>query len=284
MADAIHGNTQIGPSKQDVIAALVQKELKFAAKLSPYFTDLSSLAIKGSKSVTIPKLSSFTATNRASATAGDATVLSASGDKLDLDINAYVAWIIDESDAVQSTIDWELMTVQRAASAHGRKFDAELIAEIYASAAEVAGAAGNISRDKVLEMRQYIRKNHGDLMKSVICVAPDQETALLKIDEFTRAEVYGQTVIQSGVFGMLYGVPVLVHDGLSDGQFFMAEQSGLCYALQLGPNYSEQGANEFGALSKRRAMDQLFGVKGLQIDGTASTPSGKSSLMITNAY
>lgn len=281
MADAIHGNTQIGPSKQDIIAALVQKELKFAAKLSPYFTDLSSLAVKGAKSVTIPKLGSFTAVNRSSATAGDATVISASGDKLDLDINAYVAWIVDEADAVQSTIDWELMTVQRAASAHGRKFDAELIAEIYASAAEVA-ATGAISRDKVLEMRQYIRKNHGDLMSSVICVAPDQETALLKIDEFTRAEVYGQAVIQSGVFGMLYGVPVLVHDGLADGQFFMAEKSGLCYALQSGPNYSEQGANEFGALSKRRAMDQLFGVKGLQIDATASTPAGKSSLLIVN--
>ena len=59
MADVAIGNTQVGATKMDVIAAMVQKELKFKAVLSRYFEDVSAFAIKGAKSITFPKLSSF---------------------------------------------------------------------------------------------------------------------------------------------------------------------------------------------------------------------------------
>jgi hypothetical protein len=280
MPDAITGNTQMVATKQDLIAAVVQKELKHRAILAPFFMDLSSLAVKGAKTVSIPKMTSFTAIDRASGVAGDSTVLTAAVDQMALEWNAYVAWLIDESDAVQSSIDWELMTVTRAASAHSRFFESKLIAAAFASGKLLT--AGAISRDKILEGREYLRKNEADLSQVILAVAPDQETALLKIDEFTRADIYGSAVVPNGVAGRLYGMPVVIHSGLADGQYFLAEREGLAYAFQSGPNYSEQGANEFGALSRRRAMDQLFGVKALQIDQGIAT-GGKSALIACSA-
>ena len=46
---AVTGNTQLGATKQELIAALVQKELKFQAKLVGTVTDVSPFAVKGSK-------------------------------------------------------------------------------------------------------------------------------------------------------------------------------------------------------------------------------------------
>jgi hypothetical protein len=276
MPDVIHGNTQLGPTKQDVIAAIAQRELKFAAKLAPFFTDLSSLAVKGAKSISVPKLGSFTAVNRASAAAGDATVIGATVDTLALNQTSYLSWIVDSADEVQSTLDYELLLVGRAAAAHGRKFDTDVITEVLAVGEEIA--TGAISQANVLLMREYIRKNVGNLAQTFLCVSPEDERVLLGIDEFSRADVFGAAVIQTGVMGRIYGVNVLVHEGLTSGQYFMAEAGGLAYAFQSGPQISAQGANQYGSQAQRFAMDQLYGVKGMQMSqGTAST--GKSALI-----
>ena len=128
MADLITGNTEIGGTKQALIAAMVQKELAFKAKLTPFFTDLSSLANPGSTSIAIPKLSSFTVVDRAEGVYGDSSQLSSSNDVLSLSENAYVSWIIDATTAIQANIPAQLEFARRAASAQARYVDAALIA------------------------------------------------------------------------------------------------------------------------------------------------------------
>jgi hypothetical protein len=278
MADVITGNTQLGPTKQDVIAAIVQKELKFAAKLLPYITDFSVFAGPGMKSVSFPKLSSFTVIDRASATAGDASALTSAVDQLPLDINAYVAWIIDSSDSVQSAIDAQIAFAQRSAAAHGRYVDENIILK-----AETVGVptttAGDITRNIVLEMRKALAKNDGDLAQASLWISPDQEEAMLKISEFSAADVYGQPVIPNGVIGRVYGVPVVVHNGLGTQQYFMLDKAGLAIAFQKAPAMSQQPANEYGTSAVRVAMDQLFGLTGLQL-GEKGVLSTRSPLVI----
>lgn len=263
MADLITGNTQLGPTKQDIIAAVVQKELKFAAKLLPYVTDVSIFAGKGMKQVSFPKLTSFTVVNRASGAAGDASQLTTSLDTLALDKNAYVAWLIDSLDEVQTTIEAQVEFAKRAASAHGRYVDEQIIAVLDAAAGLDVGAAP-ITRDFVLDMREFLLKNDADMNQCVLAVGPDSEKDMLKISEFTQAQIYGGAVIPNGVIGSVYGIPVLVHNGLSTGKAFMWEKSGVAIAFQKSPAMSEQGANEYGTSAKRVAMDQLFGVAALQ--------------------
>jgi len=278
---AVTGNTELAPTKADIIGAIVQKELKFAAKLAGYFTDLSSLAMKGAKSVSYPKLSSFTVVDRASAVAGVASALTSAVDKLDLDQNAYVSWIVDSSDEIQSMIEVQIEFARRAAAAHGRYFDEQLITGLETHGVATV-TAGVITRDVVLEMRKAIQKNDGDLSSTGFFISPDDEEDMLKVAEFTQAQIYGAAVIPSGVIGSVYGIPVVVHNGLAAAQYFMAEKSGLAYALQLAPKMASQPAIEYGTSAMLTAMDQLFGVKGLQL-GEKGVGATLSPLIIKDA-
>jgi hypothetical protein len=277
MADVVTGNTQLSATKNDLIISLVQKELKFAAKLLPYATDFSSFAGKGMKSIGIPKLSSFTVVNRASAAQGDASVLTASKDTMNLDFNAYVAWIVDSADEIESSLDVQIEYMKRAAAAHGRYVDSQLIAKLEASAGLDVGSAP-ITRDLILDMRAYLLKNEAMLDELALLVHPDEEKVMMKIDEFTRGDAYGSSNIPSGVIGKVYGVPVLVHSGVTSGKAYMWAKSGIGYAFQKQPQMSEQGANEFGSSAKRIAVDQKFGVVALQ-QGELGTTAPASPLI-----
>lgn len=268
MADVITGSTQLDPTKMEIIAEMVQRELAFNAKLFPFITDFSFLAGKGAKSVSFPKLTSFTVTNRASGAAGDASALTSSVDTMLLDKNAYVAWLVDSSDEVQSRIDVQAEFAKRAAAAHGRYVDSQIITELdlVAGLNINAGVPADITRDNILDMREFIAKNDGKLESTVLVIPPEQEKAMLKISEFSNADVYGQAVIPSGMIGRVYGIPVIIHNGLGDAQqAYMFEKEGMSIAFQKAPNMSAQMANEYGSNAVRYAMDQLFGVKGLQL-------------------
>lgn len=279
MADLITGNTQLTATKQDLIAAVVQRELAFQAKLSPYFTDVSMFAAPGAKQISFPRLSSFTVIDRASGVQGDASVLTASVDTLLLDLNGYVAWIIDSSDAIQSSIAASLEFAKRAAAAQARFVDTSIIAELE-SVGVPTTTAGNLTAAVVLEMQETLLENDAIASDLAMFIAPAQRTVLLQISEFKSAEVYGgAAMIPSGVVGSLYGMPVVVHNGLTAQQYFMAEKSGLAYGFQMAPSYSEQMANEFGSQAKRCVLDQLFGVEGMQ-KGLKGVLAGQSPLVI----
>lgn len=269
MADLIHGNTQTGATKQDLIAAAVQKELAFQAMLLSLVTDVSKFAVKGAKSISFPKLSNFTATNRSSGAAGDASVVVSSVDKLDLDQSPYLAWIVDSNDEIQSTLEWQLELAIKAANAQGRFVDTHIISKLEAHGDAIT-ATGDITRDIVLDMREQLISQFADKNALALVVSVDQEKAMLKIDEFTRAEIYGSAVIPSGMIGKVYGVPVYVHNGLGAQTYYMFEKSGLAVGFQKAPSMSEQSANEYGTGAKRTAMDQLFGAKGMQLNAGVS--------------
>lgn len=277
MADLITGNTQLGPTKQDIIAAVVQKELAQNAILMPYVTDISAFAVKGAKSISIPKLTSFTVTNRASGVAGDASVLTSTVDTIQLSFNAYVAWVIDSMDEAQTTLQAQVAFAQRAAAALGRYVDTQILAVAESDAALDVGAAP-ITRDLVLDMRAQIVGANGNLADTVLVIGADQEKELLKISEFTQAQVYGGAVIPTGMLGKVYGTPVIVHTGVAAGKAYFWEKSGIAVGFQKAPAMSTQPANEYGVGAMRSAMDQLFGVDSLQ-QAMAGAAAGKSPLI-----
>lgn len=275
---ALIANTQMAPTKMDLIVEMAQRELKAQAQLAGFFADKSNFAVKGTKSVSFPKLSSFSVLDRSSGAAGTEQVVTASVDTLALDKNKQVLWVIDPSDEIQSTLNWELETVRLAASAHGRQFDRDLVDAAMLARTEVS-TTGDITRDLVLEMIEYLSKNFARKDQVALFISPAQRTAMLKISEFTQAQIYGNAVIPTGTIGSVYGVPVVEAPILTDAEFFMAEREGLAFALQKAPAYDEQKAIEYGAGAMKRTLDQLYGVKALQIaQGTAL--AGKSALII----
>jgi hypothetical protein len=261
-------------SKMDYISSLVLKELQFQAQLLPKVTDVSQFAVKGVKTISFPKLSSFTAVNRAFGSAGNATVISETVDTLTIDKTPYVAYLVDESSAMQSSIDWALESSKRGATALARFVDNEIISTIFGAGIPVT-AAGDITYDSVLEMIEELRKSEADMNQVTLLVSPAQHTALMKLDEYKRADVFGAANLQANVLGYIHGIPVQVHSGLSDAQFAMFEKSAVAIGFQAQVNMSEQGANEIGAMSKRVAMDAQFGLTALQLGekGAGATES-----------
>lgn len=281
MADVITGNTQLGATKQDLIASLVQKELAFQAKLLPTVLNVSPFAVNGAKSISFPKLTSFTVVNRAEGVAGDASALTATVDTMLLDKNAYIAYIIDSMTATQANINAQLEYAKFAASSHARYVDEQIIVALRSGAAsfETTGTDVNVTYASLLSMRLKLIKADANIADCAIVASPDQESVLFGLDEFKRADVYGQGNIPNGVIGRILGMPVIVHNGLLGKELFMYEKSGLAIGFQKAPAMSEEGTNAYGVGSVRVAIDQLFGVKAL-LTGLKGAASGKSPLIV----
>lgn len=277
MAVTITSNTQLAPTKNDLIIGLVQRELRFQAKLLPYFTDYSSFATKGMKSIYVPKYGSFTVQERPNGTEGDVLALTAARDQIPLDKNLYVSWIIDQADEVESAVENQVLFLQRAAAAHARKIDELLIANMVAGAIDLGNAP--LTYDLLLAMNQELMEVDAIMSDVALFISPAQYTEMFKLPEFKSAEVYGQATIPSGVIGRVLGVPVVVHNGLAANQVFMAEKSAIGYAFHLSPNVARQPEIGWGTTAERVAVDQKFGSAILQV-AERGAPAGKSPLIV----
>jgi hypothetical protein len=280
MADAIAGSTELGSTKQALISKLVQRELAFNAMLKNTVTDVSAFAVPGSLSISFPKLTSFSVVNRTEGAAGDATALTASLDTMNLNFRAYVAYVIDAVTKKQANIDVELEYAKFASAAHGRYIDEQIIVALAAGAAtfQNVGTDADVTYANLLAMRKNLLKADAIMQSCSIIASPAQEAVLFGLDEFKRADVYGQGNIPTGVIGSILGMPVYVHNGLADKQLFMFEKGGLAIGFQSAPAMSAQGANEYGVGAERVAIDQLFSIKALQT-GLKGAASGKTALI-----
>lgn len=260
MADAIQGNTQVVDTKMDMIAAAVQRELIEGSVIAPRVTDWSFLAEPGAKSIEIPKAGNLTVSNRTEGSQGDAQQLTYSTDVMDLDFNAYIAWIVDYKSKVQSRVDVQVDMAARAARAHAEYLDEAILAKLESAGQETSTTAADITYAVILEMRETYRKNHGRLAEGTLLVGPAQESALLNISEFKNADAYGgPAVTPSGVLGRVLGLDVVVSEKIGDSAYYLFDRSAVGFGLQAGPSYSEQGANEYGSQAKRAVLDQIFG-------------------------
>ena len=276
---AVTGSTQLVATKQDLIAAMVQRELKFQAKLLPTITDVSVFAVKGSKSISFPKAGSFTVENRATATAGSLQDLTFTTDTLNTDYRAFVAWSVDSVDEYQANVNVQAEYVKMASTAHARNID-ELILTQLDTFSGYQQAAG-VDQSKILNARKWLLKNQANVSDCVIVVNPDDEALLLAIPEFIRADAYGASNIPSGVIGKIYGMNVLVHSKPTLAKSFIYSKEAVAFGLQKAPQYDEQKNILIGTGAMIAAVDQLYGFKsmrlteGLDFAGVALA-SGKS--------
>lgn len=268
-------------TKQDLISAFVQKELKENASLLPLISDLSSLAIKGAKSVSVPKLSSFTVNDRAFGVAGtESAPLIDAVDTINLDKNKYIKVGYDAADAIQSTIDYQMLIMQKQASAHGRQINIDIVTTLANIAGLDLASVADITVDDILDMREYMFKSFADMTKVYLLIAADQEKAMLKLPEFSRYDYRGNGTapVVNGMIGTVYGVPVVVNQTVPAGQAFMFEANGIALAFQRTPAVAEESDLDYGTQGKKIVADCLYGVGGLQL-GENGAAAGKSPLV-----
>jgi len=278
---AVTGNTELLATKNDVITALVQKELISAAKLLPTVTDVSAFAGKGMKSISFPKFGSFTVEERVSGTASVPQALAATSDKLDLNIRATVSWQVDSMDELQSSVQVQSEYIKRAASSHAAAVDAKIIAALEAGAGYNQGAATTVTQAIILDMLSYLEGNYANMEQLSLVVSHDQRKALLAIDNFIRADALGfnnPSPLQTGVIGMIYGVPVVSKAGIGTSKVYMYDKAGVAIGFQRGAAYDEVKNPLLGVGSVTAVVDQLYGVKIMQ-DNALAAGAGLSPLI-----
>jgi hypothetical protein len=278
MADLIHGNTQVGATKEAMIAAVVQRELIEGSVVAPRCYDVSQYCEPGAKSIEFPKGNSFTVLNRTEGAAGDASVITYATDLLALDVNAYVAWIVDYKSKVQAKIPVQLDLAARAARSHAKYLDDQIILELEA-AGDATATAGTISYAILTEMMQTFMNRVGDKGNGSWLVGTSAWGTLVGLDEFKRADIYGSSVIPSGVVGTIFGVPVVVSNKVAANTYYLFDKMAIAYGFQAGASYSEQGANEFGSMAVRAVLDQIFGVAAMFVN-QAGAGAAESALII----
>lgn len=281
MSDVITGDTQLGGTKNDLIASLVQKELAFNAILTSYVTDVTEFATEGMDAISFPKLTSFTVINRAEGVAGDASTLTATNDKLSLDQNAYVAYILDKKTAKQSNIKPQMAFAKRAAAAQSRYVDERLIATVRSGcySFENVGADVDVTYANLLSMATKHESNDGMVQDSAWWVSVNQKYKIMALNEFKDASVFGQATLPSGAIGTILGRPVIPHNGLAPKELFLVDKNAVAVGFQIGAEYGEEDNNAYGVGAKRAAVDQLFGTCSLQ-QGEKGASAGKSPLII----
>ncbi len=241
MADAgVTSNTQLTATKNDLITALVQKELISKGVLAPTIMDVSRFAGKGVQSISFPKGTSFTVENRATGVASVKQALTFAADKLELEFRATVTWLIDTLDSIQSSVEVETEFAVRAARAHAVYVEQKIIAEMETVGNANSDASGDVSDQCILSMRKALLNRKANRAALHLAISPDQEAVILAIDKFVSAEKYGSAVIPTGEVGRIYGIPVHISTELTSQQFFMYDSEGVAIGFQRGPQMDER--------------------------------------------
>ncbi len=268
-------------TKMDVILAMVQRELKESASLLPFTRDFSAMAVKGAKSISVPKLSSFVVGDRTFGAKGTETAaLTDSVDLINLDKNKYLQFGYDAADETQSTIGYLTEAIARGSSAHGRQINTDIILE-WRNVAGLDTATGlDITTADILDMREFLISNFADMSQARMIIGAGQEKALLKLPEFAEYQYRGDGTapVVNGVIGSVYGVPVIINQQLAAGEAFMVVPEGCGFAFQRAPAVGSEQDLDYGTGGQKVVIDQLYGVGGLQL-GEGSAAAGKSPLI-----
>lgn len=268
MADLVLGNSETDALRQEVIAAMVQRELIDAAVLAAGVMNVSQFAEPGAKSIEFPKAGSFVVQKKQEEEEAQAQAVTYSTDKLDLNQHAVVQWIIPKRSSVQSRINLLADTTARAARAHARQVDIDVRDAMIAnaSATNTVTLSGDFGREEITEMRRKIRAQNFPMDSLTLAIAPDFEEDMLNVADFINADKYGSAApIQQGEIGRVFGVTVVVSTLLSSAagaRALMFHREGLALGFQQMPEFDSD--KDLKNLGTRYSLDQLYGVKVLQ--------------------
>lgn len=252
----------IAPSKQDVVLAIVQKELEGKSVFFPLVQDVTRFAKKGQQSISFLKRSSVTAINKDCHAANPTQNFALTSDTMALDQKPYVSFTISDCDELESVVNLEAEAAKAAASAIQRYVDDAIINALIAGAG-LTSAALTLTRDGVLEMLKYVDCNFAEDMV-IVASCTQRYDALLKEASFTENDIFGSPVIRDGQQGSLYGAPLMFSKRLPADQALVFSKDSLAIGFQKGIKFRKESCNELGADAWNFTWDAKFGVKILQ--------------------
>lgn len=278
-------NADVVNVREALVAEVVQRELAASAKLSGLFNDYSALVgAGGSSEIKIPRASSFSVLDRdnATPTEGTASHLTFDFDKIILNKNKYVYYVIPGQVEIDAKPSYELTAAERAASAHGRSIDVSYIDALWTGADEAKDidfqSGVTDFESTILSMIEAADvANMPDDGNRFIIIKPQERKLALGVANFVQADRYGdRTPLVSGELGQVYGCRfvVLNQNGVDthavqggafgNGKMMLVHRESVGIAFNRMPIHDSEKAIRYGAGSMAHTWDVNYGIAALQ--------------------
>lgn len=248
---------------QDSVSSMVQEILREQAILTNVFRDVSQFAEDGDTSISFPRnVNRFKVQKLNGAQKGDDQELVIDFDKLPLDEEAHIQWVIKKFDQKRSKVAILENAIESATGEHAITLDEDIVTELLANIT-TTDVTGGVTQDNIVDtitaanLARIPRQNRSWVFGN------GSYGTLLKVDGFVDASKSNLEVVRTGQIGVLYNVPVFESDVYPVDEALLTHRDALAYGFGAGPEVDDQKAIEYGTGSKRWVMDQLYGIKTL---------------------
>lgn len=249
MATFTTANT--GVTEMDVISSIVQDELLNSAKLRPTITDRSDMAMKGVKSIDLPRFDSHfsdpSAQNQDGTTETAAQTVDFAVDTIDLSDWTSIVYKIPDRISTQTTINLEGELAVSAGKDYGNYVDKQIIAKLRlanashlfgigysgSGAQPAAGAGSALTLADVAAARRLLNRANADQDNRYMLIPPEMEETVINLDNFRNADKYGsREALLQGEVGQIYGFRVIVHNELASNEACFYQKKCVAIAVQ----------------------------------------------------
>jgi hypothetical protein len=278
MPDILFGKTEVDAvSMELVLGAMVQEQLIQQAVLLPTVNNYS--APNGVDKLKIPRAGGFSVGDKTENTAVESQLITYATDDLALDKHKVIQVLVEKFAVTQSQVNVLSDIASRAGKALALQLDTDIIAALEAVSTsapdhKIAYAGSTIAQVDILEAIRLLKVQNVDIKGGYLAISPTQEKAMLQIADFVRADGYGNAQgLQLGVLGSIYGLKVIVHNGVADAKSLVWHPSHAAVAIQEMVSYDFD--KDLANLSTRHSWDMIYGVKTLD--------SGKRGVLLGTA-
>jgi hypothetical protein len=279
MANQFFGATDTAAIRMDLIAALIQEQLKESSRLAPTVSDFSAYAIKGAKTVAIPRGLNLSVTAKSEDTATEGAHFTYAADEIAL-AQRYVRVNVDDIARIQSMPDVEADLAARMGVALADDLDSILYAQLKLASASTPTHiikytdTGNndIEVKDITNAHKLLNIQKVPMDNRYMLVSPTQLSYLLNIDTFVEAHRLGSVeAIRNGFVGRIMGFDVVLSNvAESDNVTLFYHKSAVGMAIQDGVKFEEDRNLDY--LANVKVASYILGAKVLDL--------GKRNIMV----
>lgn len=248
MANEI-GVTEVDATRQALIASLVLETLKQKSVLIPTVTDYSSFAVKGAKSVGVPRRDTFSAADKSENTNLTAQELTFATDTISLEKHKAIYAKLERIAGIQSSVEVQAEIIKEMAAELALQVDKDIYAELKLASAAApdhrvafsnSGTDDTLGKADIIGGRKLLNIQNVPMENRYLLVNPLHESELLAIDDFVTAEKYGSAQgLQIGELGRLYGFTVIMSNVVDDKNVVAYHKTAVGHAMQLTPEFKQ---------------------------------------------
>jgi len=252
---------------QASIAEMVQARLRKKSNLASAFMDVTSFAQPGDKSISFPRWTNqFSVQKLSGSQKGDDQEAQFALDELELSEEAHIQWLIKKFDQSRAKVQILQQAINEATDAHGASFGDDIYTALVAGIPGANKLSDGITQDGVVNLIERADEVFMPMEDRTFSVGIGAYASLLKIDGFVDSSKSNIDIVRSGQIGELYGVPVIKDYAVSKDVMLLTHRQAVAYGFGALPAIEDEKAIAYGTGSRRWVMDQLYGVKELNLN------------------